>query len=85
MTKIWEERQWPQHLLNSVFIPIPKKGDTLQCYNNRTVAMFSHRSTVMLKVIAKRLHATLDRELSEEQVGFRPGRGTINDEFESGY
>ena len=64
--------------MNSVFIPIPKKGDTLQCCNNRTIALISHSSKVMLKVIAKRLQATLDRAISEEQAGFRPGRGTIN-------
>ena len=77
-TKIWEEKLWPQDWVNSVFIPIPKKGDTLQCCNNRTIALISHSSKIILKIIAKRLGAMLEREIAVEQAGFRPGRGTRN-------
>ena len=72
--KIWETRQWPQAQKRSVFIPIPKKGNAKECSNFRTIALISHASTVMLKVVQARLQQYVNYELPDVQVGFRKGR-----------
>ena len=60
----------------SVFIPIPKKGNTKECSNYRTIALISHASKVMLKILQARLQQYMNRELPNVQAGFRKGRGT---------
>ena len=60
----------------SVFIPIPKKGNAKECSNNCTIALISHASKVMLKILQARLQEYMNCELSDVQVGFRKGRGT---------
>ena len=69
-TLIWVKKKWPDDWTKSVFIPIPKKGDTLQCCNNRTIALISHCSKILLKIIASRMQTKLKEEISEEQAGF---------------
>ena len=49
--QIWKTQQWPQDWKRSVFIPIPKKGDAKECSNYRTIALISHASEVMLKIL----------------------------------
>ena len=49
--QIWKTQQWPQDLKRSVFILIPKKGDAKECSNYRTIALISHASKVMLKIL----------------------------------
>src|SRR5574341_1180353 len=63
-------------LERSVFIPIPKKGNAKECSNYRTVALISHASKVMLKILQARLQQYVNRELPDVQAGFRKGRGT---------
>ena len=58
------------------FIPIPKKGNAKECSNYSTIALFSHTSKVMLKILQARLQQYMNRELPDVQVGFRKGRGT---------
>ena len=58
-----------------VFIPIPKKGNAKECSNYRTIALVSHASKVMLKILQARLHQYVNSELPDVQVGFRKGRG----------
>ena len=60
----------------SVFIPIPKKGNARECSNYHTIALISHASKVMLKILQARLQQYVNRELPDVQVGFRKGRGT---------
>ena len=60
----------------SVFIPIPKKGNAKECSNYRTIALISHASKVMLKILQGRLQQYVNRELPDVQAGFRKGRGT---------
>ena len=60
----------------SVFIPIPKKGNAKECSNYRTIALTSHASKVMLKILQSRLQQYVNRELPDVQAGFRKGRGT---------
>ena len=60
----------------SVFIPIPKKGNAKECSNYCTIALISHASKVMLKILQARLQQDVNRELPDVQAGFRKGRGT---------
>ena len=53
--KIWKTQQWPQHWKTSVFIPIAKKGNAQECSNYQTIALISHASKVMLKILQARL------------------------------
>ena len=60
----------------SVFIQIPKKGNAKECSNYRTVALISHASKVMLKILQARLQQYMKCELPDVQAGFTKGRGT---------
>ena len=66
----------PQDWKRSVFIPIPKKGNAKECSNYHTIALISHASKVVLKILQSRLQQYVTRELPDVQVGFRKGRGT---------
>ena len=68
--------QWPQDWKRSIFIPIPKKGYAKECSNYRTIALISHASKVMLKILQARLQQYMNRERPHVQVGFRKSRGT---------
>ena len=74
--QIWKTQQWPQDWKRSVFIPIPKKGNAKECSDYHTVALISHASKVMLKILQPRLQPYVNRELPDVQAGFRKGRGT---------
>ena len=74
--QIWKTQQWPQDWKRSVFIPIPKRGYAKECSNYCTIALISHTSKIMLKVLQARLQQYMNRVLSEVQAGFRKGRGT---------
>ena len=76
LQQIWKTQQWPQDWERSVFIPIPKKGNTKECSNYRTIALISHTSKVMLKILQARLQQYVNHELPDAQAGFRKGRGT---------
>ena len=60
----------------SVFIPVPKKGNAKQCSNHSTIALISHVSKVILKILQARLQQYVNHELPDIQAGFRKGRGT---------
>ena len=74
--QIWKTQQWPQDWKRSVFIPIPKKGSSKECSNYCTIALISHSSKVMLKILQARLQQYVNNELPDVQAGFRKGRGT---------
>ena len=74
--QIWKTQQWLQDWKRSVFIPIPKKVSDKECSNYHTIALISHASKVMLKIIQTRLQQYVNRELPDVQAGFRKGRGT---------
>ena len=65
----------PQDWKRSVFIPIPKKGNPKECSNYRTIALISHTSKVMLKILQAKLQQYMNHELPDVQAGFRKGRG----------
>ena len=74
--QIWKTQQWPQDWKRSVFIPIPKKGNAKECSNYHTIALISHASKIMLKILQARLQQYMNREFPDVQAGFRKGRGT---------
>ena len=73
--QIWKTHQWPQDWERSVFIRIPKKGNAKECSNYCTIALISHASKVMLKILQVRLQQYMNQELPDVQAGFRKGRG----------
>ena len=74
--QIWKTQQWPQHWKTSVFIPIPKKNNAKESSNYHTIALISHSSKLILKILQARLQHYVNRELPDVQAGFRKGRGT---------
>ena len=74
--QIWKTQQWPQDWKRSVFISIPKKDNAKEYPNYCTIALTSHASKVMLKILQARLQQYVNRELPDVQAGFRKGRGT---------
>ena len=74
--QIWKTQQRPQDWKRSVFIPVPKKGNAKECSNYCTIALISHASKVMLKILQARLQQYVNSELPDVQAGFRKGRGT---------
>ena len=74
--QIWEMCKCPNDWKRSIYIPLPKKGDIRECSNHRTIALISHVSKVLPKIIQKRIQPYLESELPQEQSGFRKGRGT---------
>ena len=74
--QIWKTQQWPQDWKRSVFIPIPKKVNAKECSDYHTIALISHASKVMLKILQARLQQYVNCELPDVQAGFRKGRET---------
>ena len=74
--QIWKTQQWPQDWKRSVFIPIPKKGNAKECSNYHTIALISHTSKIMLKILQARLQQYMNRELPDVPAGSRKGSGT---------
>ena len=74
--QIWKTQQWPQDWKRSVFILNPKTGNAKECSNYHTIALISHTSKVMLKILQARLQQYVNCKLPNVQVGFRKGRGT---------
>ena len=74
--QICKTEQWPQDWKRSVFIPIPKKGNAKECSNYCTIALISHASEIMLKILQARLQQYANCELPYIQTGFQKSRGT---------
>ena len=74
--QIWKTQQLPQDWKRAVFIPMPKKGNAKEGSNYRTIALISHASKVMLKILQARLQQYMNHELPNVQAAFRKGRGT---------
>ena len=75
---MWKIQQWPQDWKMSIFIPIPKKCNAKECSNYHTIALISHASKVMLKILQATLQQYMKHELPDVQAGFRKGRGIRN-------
>ena len=74
--QIWKAQQWPWDWKRSIFIPIPKKGNPKECSNYHTVALISHTSKVMLKIVQARIQQYVNCQLPDVQAGFIKGRRT---------
>ena len=74
--QIWKTQQWPQDWKMSVFIQIPQKGNAKECTNYHIIALISHASKVILRVLQDMLQQYVNRELPDVQARFRKGRGT---------
>ena len=74
--QIWKTQQWPQDQKRSVLIPVPKKGNAKECSNYHTIALISHISKVMLKILQARLQQYVNHKLPDVQARFRKGRGS---------
>ena len=72
--KLWKTQQWP--LERSVFIPIPKKGNAKECSDYCAIALISHNSKLMLKILQARRQLYVNQELPDVKAGYRKGRGT---------
>ena len=68
--QIWKTQQGPQDWKRSVFIPIPEKGNAKDCSDYCTIALISHTSKVMLKILQARLQQYVNQELPDVQAGF---------------
>ena len=73
--QIWKTQQWPQDWKISGFISIPKKGNAKECPSYCSIALISHASKVMLKILQARLQHYVNEELPDVQDGFSKGRG----------
>ena len=69
--KIRKTQQWQQNCKMSVFIPIPKKDNAKECSNYHTIALISHASKIMLKILQARLQQYMNHEIPDVQAGFR--------------
>ena len=74
--QIWKTQQWPQDWKRSVFIAVPKKGNAKECSSYRTIALISHASKVMLKILQARLQQYMKQELPDVPGGLRKHRTT---------
>ena len=74
--QIWKTPQWPWNWKRSVFIPILKEGNVKEWSNYHTIALISHTSKVMLKILQARLQQYANCELPDIQAAFKKGRGT---------
>ena len=71
VSKFFKTQQWPQDWKISVFILIPKKENEKECSNCHVIALISHASKVMLKILQVRLHLYMNQELPDVQAGFK--------------
>ena len=76
--QIWKTQQWPQDWKRSAFIPIPRKGNAKEYSNYHTIALISHASKVMLKVLQARLQQYVNRKLPDVQAGFTGCLGLVH-------
>ena len=76
INKIYNSGQIPQDFRDSLFVPIPKLPRASDCSDYRTIALISHASKILLQLIKKRITPSIERQLSDSQMGFRKGKGT---------
>ena len=74
--QIWKTQQWPQDRKRSTFFPVPKNGNAIECSNYRTIAVISHASKFMLRILQARLQQYMNCDIPDVQAGFRKGRET---------
>ena len=83
--QIWKTQQWPQNWKRSIFIPIPKQGNAIECSNYRTIALISQASKTVFKILQARLQQYVNCELPDVQAGFRKGKRTTDQVANKGW
>ena len=73
---IYDTGQFPDDLVKSIFLPLPKKAMATECGDHRLISLMPHATKIFLRVILNRVKQLIDTEVDEVQFGFRPGRGT---------
>ena len=76
--EIYEFGEWPKEMMESTFIPLPKKPKATDCSNFRTISIMNHSTKIILRVIMNRMRQIIHEEVSEMQFGFMPDKGTRN-------
>ena len=66
----------PEDFLKSIFIQLPKVANTKECAENRTISLISHTAKILLHILKRRITPLAEKRMSENQLGFREGRGT---------
>ena len=74
--KIYKSGSLPEDFLSSIFVTMPKKAGAVECKDHRTISLISHACKILLNIVHNRIKAKIDSHLSEEQNGFRKGKGT---------
>lgn len=74
--KIYNSGEWPEDFVKTIMIPIPKKSNTRRCGEHRTISLISHAAKILLRIMNRRLTKIMEENVSEEQFGFRKGKGT---------
>ena len=74
--QIWKTHQWPQDWKGSVFVLIPKESNAKECSNYLTIALISHVSKIMLKILQARFQQYMNQEFLDVQAGFRKAEET---------
>ena len=74
--KIYNEGEWPEEIMETVLLPIPKKSNAKKCKEFRTISLISHTVKILLRILNRRLRSKIEEVLEEEQFGFRKGKGT---------
>ena len=75
---VYESENVPDEMIESIFIALPKKQGTTDCKAHRTISLMSHVTKIILRVILNRNKTTIRENLSDEQFGYKPGKGTRN-------
>ena len=78
VNKIYDSGEIPNDMLKSVFIALPKKPNTLDCDQHRTISLMSHTLKLLLKIVPERCRSKIRPEIGQCQYGFMPDKGTRN-------
>ena len=76
INRIYETGKFPDDFLTSVFVPVPKTSNAVQCEQYRTISLITHASKILLHTIKERITPLVEKHLTDSQFGFRKGRGT---------
>ena len=74
--KIYDTGVWPQELLKTILVPLPKKGNAKECKDFRTISFICHATKAVTRIILKRIEKKIEENMGDDQFGFRRGKGT---------
>ncbi|KAJ4448444.1 hypothetical protein ANN_10460 [Periplaneta americana] len=73
---LYENGDWPEDFTKAVLLPVPKKNNAKKCDEFRTISLISHTAKILLQILNRRLYSKMEKQLEEEQFGFRKGKET---------